>query len=105
MVRMDPNRFKACLFKALADPIRLKILQILQKKEMCVNEMVTVLKIKQPLVSRHLKILKDHGIVADRKEGNRRIYRVTDPSIFKIINSIPPDLIDHLSKRIIEAKI
>ena len=47
MVRMDPNRFKACLFKALADPIRLKILQILQKKEMCVNEMVTALKINK----------------------------------------------------------
>ncbi len=88
MVRMDPNKFKACLFKALTDPICPKILLILQKKR-CVNEIVDVPKIKQPLVPRHLRILKDPGIVTDRKEGNRRTYRVTDPFIFKITKSIP----------------
>jgi len=56
----------------------------------------------QPLVSRHLKILKDCGLVKDRKDGNRRLYSVTDPRIFEVVDSITPELAEVLSNRIIE---
>ena len=96
------NRFKAKVFNALSDTVRLEILDFLREGERCVCEIVPHVGIIQPLVSRHLKILKDCGLVKHRKDGNRRLYSVTDPAIFKIIDSVTTDLTDTLSKRIIE---
>ena len=95
-------RLKAKVFKALADSVRLKIIEFLRDGEKCVCEIIPHVNIAQPLVSRHLKILRDSGLVRVRKEGNRRYYSVTDPKIFKIIDAITPDLALSLSKVIIE---
>ena len=95
-------RLKVKVFKALADPVRLKIIEFLRDGEKCVCEIIPHVDIAQPLVSRHLKILRDSGLVRVRKEGNRRYYSVTDPNIFKIIDAITPDLALSLSKVIIE---
>lgn len=102
MEEEELNRFKAKIFKILSDPIRLKILQLLRRGEMCVCEIVPQLGIAQPLVSRHLKILKNCGLVKDRKDGNRRIYSVTDSRIFDVIDSVTPDFKESISKIIIE---
>lgn len=98
----DLNRFRAKIFKALADPVRLKVLRFLSDGEKCVCEIVPYLKIAQPLVSRHLKILKNHGLVRHRKDGNRRLYSITDPRIFSVIDSVSPDLKHSLVKIIIK---
>ena len=95
-------RLKAKVFKALADSVRLKIIEFLRDGEKCVCEIIPHVDIAQPLVSRHLKILRDSGLVRVRKEGNRRYYSVSDPKIFKIIDAITPDLALSLSKVIIE---
>jgi len=95
-------RLKAKVFKALADPVRLKIIEFLRDGEKCVCEIIPHVDIAQPLVSRHLKILRDSGLVRVRKEGNRRYYSVSDPKIFKIIDAITPDLALSLSKVIVE---
>jgi ArsR family transcriptional regulator len=96
------NRFKAKVFNALSDPVRLEILEFLRGGERCVCEIVPHVGTIQPLVSRHLKILKDCGLVKHRKDGNRRLYSITDPVIFKIIDSVNVDLMTVLSKLIIE---
>ncbi|MDH5770505.1 MAG: metalloregulator ArsR/SmtB family transcription factor [Candidatus Bathyarchaeota archaeon] len=96
------NRFKAKVFNALSDPVRLEILEFLRGGERCVCEIVPHVGTIQPLVSRHLRILKDCGLVKHRKDGNRRLYSITDPVIFKIIDSVTVDLMGVLSKRIIE---
>lgn len=98
----DATRFKAKVFKALADPLRLQIIEFLREGEKCVCEIFPYLEIVQPLVSRHLRILKNCGLVRDRKEGNRRFYSVTDPDIFRVIDALAPELIVSLSKRVIE---
>ena len=95
-------RFKAKIFKALADPVRLEIIEFLRNGEKCVCEIIPYVGIAQPLVSRHLKILKNTGLVKVRKEGNRRYYSVTDPRIFRVIDAVTPDLTLSLSKIIIE---
>ena len=56
-------------FKALSDPIRIRILKLLEKKRMCVCELTEVLKIGQSNVSHHLKVLKEAGLVNDIKNG------------------------------------
>ena len=57
------------MFKALADENRLRILHLLQRKELCVCEIVRILGISQSRASRHLAYLKNAGLVEDRREG------------------------------------
>lgn len=61
-------------FKAVADPTRIKIMTILMKNEMCVSDICKHFKMKQPSISHHLNILKNAGIVVDRKNGKEVYY-------------------------------
>ena len=99
---VNVNRFRSKIFKALSDTYRLEILEILRDEEKCVCDIVQHFGISQPLVSRHLKILKDCGLVRQRGEGTKRFYSVTDPIILELINSVTLDLVNTLSKRAIE---
>jgi ArsR family transcriptional regulator len=96
------NRFRSKIFKALSDPTRLKILYFLRGGEKCVCEIIPHVELIQPLVSRHLKILKDTGLVIDRKDGNRRLYSITELQVFEIIDGITPELISKYTERIIK---
>ncbi|HEY5604873.1 MAG TPA: metalloregulator ArsR/SmtB family transcription factor [Gammaproteobacteria bacterium] len=70
---MDPETF----FSALSNIIRLRCLMLLVKeKELCVCEFTYVLDIAQPAVSRHLALLREAGIVRDRRDGLWIYYRV-----------------------------
>jgi len=96
------TRLKARIFNALSDPARLEILEFLREGEKCVCEIVPYVGLIQPVISRHLKILKDCGLVIDRKDSTRRLYSITEPKIFEIIDKATPELLDVLSKRIID---
>lgn len=63
-------------FKALGEPTRLRIIKLLSEKELCVCELEQIMRISQPRISQHLKILKQTGLVSERREGQRRICRV-----------------------------
>jgi ArsR family transcriptional regulator len=95
-------RFKAKIFHALSDPARLDIVDFLRSGEKCVCEIIPHVDLIQPVVSRHLKILKDCGLLKYRKEGTRRLYSVADHRIFEIIDTVNSDLVNALTKRIIE---
>ncbi|MCA3255478.1 MAG: metalloregulator ArsR/SmtB family transcription factor [Alphaproteobacteria bacterium] len=68
------------IFRALADPTRLRILALVRRMELAVGEMAQVLRQSQPRVSRHVKILADAGLVARHKEGAWVFVRLGDPS-------------------------
>ena len=99
------HRLKARVFYALSDPVRIEMLEFIRDEEKCVCEIVPHLNLIQPVVSRHLKILKDSGLVVDRKEGNKRLYSVTFPEIYKVIDDVTPELASALSKKIMEQMI
>lgn len=96
------NQFRSRIFKALSDPTRLEILDFLRKGEKCVCEIIPYVGLIQPVVSRHLKILKDAGLVRDKKDGNRRLYSITEPQVFEIIDGITPELIIKYTDLILE---
>jgi DNA-binding transcriptional ArsR family regulator len=98
-------KFRARIFKALGDVTRLKIIRFLHDGEKCVCEIGPHVGQMQPVVSRHLKILKDCGIVQFRKDGNRRLYSLTDPKFVKVLDSIDVELTRSLSQRLIEKMI
>jgi|SRR3989344_5452314 len=68
------------IFRAFADETRLRILHLLQRrKELCVCELIDILRMGQSKVSRHLAYLKKAGIVKDRKEGLWKHYSLSEP--------------------------
>ena len=67
------------LFAAFADPTRLRLLNLLSGGELCVCHLVRVLGMSQPKVSRHLAILRQAGLVRDRKDGRWVHYRLAEP--------------------------
>lgn len=96
------ERFRARIFRALSDPTRLRILEYLRSGEKCVCEIVSYIGMTQPVVSRHLTILKRCGLVVDRREGNKKFYSVSNLAIFNIIDMINNDFVDAVVKYIIE---
>jgi len=98
----NQNRFKSTVFHALSDPIRLEILSFLRNGEKCVCEIVPHLNLIQPLVSRHLKILKDAGIVRCRKDGTKRMYSIVDSIIYKVVVAVTSELVGALTKEVFE---
>jgi len=86
---IDPKKTRelSVLLKLLSDNNRLQLLSILQKGEHCVCELLSHTKLPQSLVSHHLRDLKDHGLVLDRKEGKWSYYSLT-PKAQKITNLI-----------------
>ncbi len=98
----NKNKFKAKIFRALSDPVRLDILEFLRDGEKCVCEITPHVKLIQPVVSRHLKILKECGVLRYRKDGNKRLYAITDQRIFNIIDEINPDLVSTFTSKMLE---
>jgi DNA-binding transcriptional ArsR family regulator len=65
-------------FSALADPTRRAIFERLARGPRAVGELAGEFPVSRPAVSQHLRVLKDAGLVTDRRDGNRRVYAV-DP--------------------------
>jgi DNA-binding transcriptional ArsR family regulator len=68
-------------FDALGDPHRRAIVELLRAGDRSVRELADQLPISRPAVSRHLRLLKEAGLVTDRAEGTRRLYRLHDEGV------------------------
>jgi DNA-binding transcriptional ArsR family regulator len=73
------------LLKALAHPVRLRMVEGLIRNECNVNKIVDKLKLPQSTVSQHLSILKSRGVVKARKEGLKTCYKVANPKVLEIV--------------------
>ena len=77
------------LLRCICDETRFEILTLLQKDgELCVGDFVTEMKRDQPLISHHLKILRECGIVKSRYEGKKVIHTISNKQISKLIEDI-----------------
>ena len=77
-------------FNAVAEPKRRKIIDTLGAAERSVNEIVELLGWPQPMVSKHLSVLKKVGLVRERREGRQRLYRVNMEKLKPIYDWITP---------------
>lgn len=91
---LDPERSAraAELLAALAHPVRLRIASGLASGACCVNPMVECLGLPQAVVSRHLAILRDAGVVAAERDGRRQVYRIAHPAVAPLV-----ELLTHVS--------
>jgi DNA-binding transcriptional ArsR family regulator len=68
-------------FEALGDARRREILRLLSQRDLAVQQIADALPISRPAVSRHLRLLKEAGMVAERAEGTRRIYHLEQDGV------------------------
>jgi len=80
---LENSEAKSKVFKALADPIRIRILGLLSFREMCVCEVMVALYLTQPTASHHLGILENVGLVKDRKAGKWVFYSIASPELLE----------------------
>jgi ArsR family transcriptional regulator len=85
-------------FRVLGDPLRLQLLNTLGDQEMSVGALVEQVEASQANVSKHLQILYRSGLVERRKEGLMVYYRVADPSIFNLCDTVCGSLGDQLAE-------
>jgi ArsR family transcriptional regulator len=71
------------IFKALSEETRLRIIKLLEHGELCVCDLVAALDMVQPKVSFHLAVLKEAGLIKDRKEGKWTHYRLDDSDLLR----------------------
>ena len=102
------SQFKAEFFKALAHPLRIRILDELRKGEVSVNDLGSRLDVEQSNLSQQLAVLRNRNILAARKDGQNVYYSVRDPQLFdlldvakKIFNNHLIDVKDLLSQLVV----
>ncbi|SEN20263.1 ArsR family transcriptional regulator [Mesobacillus persicus] len=84
-MNLEMQQFKAEFFKALAHPLRIRILELLSEGDKNVNEMKSLIGSEGSAVSQQLTVLRNKNIVTGRKEGNQVIYSLRDPMIVELL--------------------
>jgi DNA-binding transcriptional ArsR family regulator len=92
--------FKAEFFKALANPLRIAIIDTLRNGERGVNEIASTLHVEQAVISTQLQTLRSKQIVKFRKEGSYAYYYIADPAIFTLLD----DAAEIFQNRLIDLK-
>jgi DNA-binding transcriptional ArsR family regulator len=87
---------QARIMKALAHPVRLRIMDILRQEEECVCHLTAVLGAQQPYISKQLAILREAGLVVDRRDGSIVYYRLRDDRPADAIRAIRDMLAEQL---------
>lgn len=71
-------------FEALADPTRRRIVELVSEQERTAGEIAAAFDISRPGVSKHLRVLREHGVVRVREEGTRRLYSLEAEGIAEV---------------------
>ena len=95
----EVTQLHAEMCSALADSNRILLLYALLEKPTTVNELANALGISQPAASRHLKILREHGLVSTSRQGQSVEYSLKDPRIIQALDTLRLVLRDGLVQR------
>ena len=94
---LEVSQLEADLCSALADPTRILILYALDEKPRNVNDLTAELGITQPTTSRHLKILRDRGLVQAARQGTSIIYNISDRRLVQALDLLRSVLRDRIA--------
>lgn len=99
-IDMPPEALElvASRFRVLSEPVRLRILQALERNgELSISELTETLGLSQPNVSKHVKILLESGLIARRQEGNTVYCTICDDSVFDLCDVVCSSLRERLT--------
>ena len=83
------------VLKAVAHPVRLQIIELLEAEEMCVGDIVAALGGKQAITSQQLNMMKDKGVLNCRRDGTKVYYRIENKNAIKLLHCIS----DHCERK------
>ncbi len=90
---------EAELCSAFADPTRILILYELDERPRNVNELTSDLNLPQPTVSRHLKVLRERGLVSAERQGTNMLYSLTDRRLIEALDTLRAVMRDRIVHR------
>ncbi len=96
----DALELVAARFRAMGEPIRLRILQTLERREMSVSAVTAIVGSSQPNVSKHLKVLQDAGLITRRAAGSTAYYSIADAMVFELCDMVCVKLRDRLEAQV-----
>ncbi|MEK7994837.1 MAG: metalloregulator ArsR/SmtB family transcription factor [Planctomycetota bacterium] len=76
------------VLKAMAHPVRLQIIELLEQKEICVGDIVDALGGKQAITSQQLNMMKDKGVLGCRRDGTKVFYRIENKDVIKLLHCV-----------------
>ena len=76
------------VLKAVAHPVRLRIIELLENGEKCVGDIVKGVDGKQSITSQQLNMMKDKGVLGCRREGAKVFYRIANPNVIKLLHCV-----------------
>jgi ArsR family transcriptional regulator len=103
-LREEVVRLHAQVCSGLADPNRILIIYNLSEGPRCVNDIASAVELSQPTVSRHLKILRERGIVRVDRDGQTMNYRLSDMRIIQALDILRAVLADQLKDQVLLAR-
>ncbi|UCD53428.1 MAG: winged helix-turn-helix transcriptional regulator [Phycisphaerales bacterium] len=80
--------YAADVLRAVAHPLRLQVIELLEKGEMCVGAISEALGEKQAITSQQLNIMKNRGILTSRREGTKVFYRLENRNVTQVLNCV-----------------
>jgi ArsR family transcriptional regulator len=98
-LREEVVRLHANICSGLADPNRILIIYSLANESRNVSEIASIVDLPQPTVSRHLKILRDRGIVGSERDGQNIFYHLSDKRIVQALDLLRSSLSDMIKNR------
>ncbi len=87
-IEIQPYEAQAQMLKVLTHPTRLAILNILRDGEHCVCHIETHLGLRQAYISQQLMVLREAGLIQDRRDGWNVFYRISEPRIFAVLSAV-----------------
>ena len=76
------------VLKAVGHPIRLRIVEIIEKGEKCVGDITEALQCKQAITSQHLNLMRDKGILSHRRDGAKMYYKIENLNVIRFLHCI-----------------
>jgi len=76
------------VLKAVAHPVRLQIVELLETREMCVGDIVDAVGGKQAITSQQLNMMKDKGVLGCRRDGAKVFYRIENKNVIKLLHCV-----------------
>jgi DNA-binding transcriptional ArsR family regulator len=87
---MTSRSSSGAAFRAIADPTRRAVLDLLSERERKVNDLVARFRMTQPAMSQHLRVLRQAGLVTHRRAGRERIYRIRPDPLRPVADWVGP---------------
>ena len=85
---LQPFEVQSQIFKMLTHPVRIAILEILRNEEHCVCHMEAHLGLRQAYLSQQLSVLREAGLIQDRRDGWNIFYSVVNPDLYEVLDAV-----------------